>query len=110
MMPSLFKAIALATLFGCHASAVSLRIYTPAQYHFQIITLKEDWTIDSTTRDGFVALDEDYAQRTIPKGDGNMFALTGMMTWTGDTFDKRAFWIVVEEGGDYRLRTKVSPL
>lgn len=110
MMLSVLKAITLATLFGCHASAVSLRIYTPAQYHFRILTLKEDWTIDSTTRDGFVALDEDYAQRTIPKGDGNMFALTGMMTWTGNTFDKRAFWMVAEEGDEYRGRTKVSLL
>lgn len=110
MMLSIIKAIALATLFGYQASAVSLRIYTPAQYDFGILTLKEDWTIDSTTRDGFVAMNKDYAQRTIPKGEGNMFALTGMMTWTGDTFDKRAFWMVAEEGDDYRQQTKVSPL
>ena len=106
-MLSLFKVIALVTLFGCQASAVSLRIYTPAVFLFQILTLKEDWTIDSTTREGFVAMDEDYAERPEREGDMYMYALTGMMTWTGDTFDKRSFWVVAEEGDTYRALTKV---
>jgi hypothetical protein len=106
MILSLFNTMALVALLECQVKAVSLRIYTPADRDYGILTLKEDWTIDSTTRDQFIAQNEDYAQRTIPKGDDHMFALTGLMEWKGNQFDKRAFWMV-NKGSAYRSLAKV---
>lgn len=112
MMLSLFNAMPLLALFGSQVNAISLRIYTPVKFNYGLLTLREDWTIDSTTRDEFIAMDVDYAQRLMPKpqGDENLFALTGLLTWKGDKFDKRAFWIVPLEGDKYRGLTKVRLL
>lgn len=79
--------------FGRSVSAVALRIYTPASDDHTVITLKGDWTIDSTSRADLLNQPQDSGDQVQPNGGGNGFALTGLMEWQSGQFDKRAFWV-----------------
>ena len=87
--------VSLTTYLGLGVIAANLRIYTPVglEKPLTIVTLKSDWTVDTTSKEEYLKNPE-YNQTTIPKGGGTMFEVSGIMEWDSEGCDgKRAFWV-----------------